>query len=248
MHVGFETTHRQRDWYGDGGRYGTAMAVLVGDVAFAIAGRLVADLPAGARLVWHDLVRDLTVGQYLDVTGGAGGIRDVSYASRVARLKTGAYTVERPLQLGAALVAGREATTSEAVAAAYSAYGRPVGEAFQLRDDLLGVFGDPALTGKPVGDDLRAGKPTMLVAFAQARCTDADAALLRGLGTEELDDATVAAIADLLERCGARWYVERRIARLVSEATHALDEAPVAPAVTAHLRAVAEGLARPDGW
>ena len=104
---------------------------------------------------------EVTVGQYLDVLTQATGDTSLERAGKVARFKSAKYTVERPLLLGAALAdAGPE------VQAAYSAYGLPLGEAFQLRDDVLGVFGDPEQTGKPAGDDLREGKRTYLVAAA----------------------------------------------------------------------------------
>ena len=103
------------------------------------------------------------MGQYLDVLGTARAGTDLASARRIARYKSGKYTIERPLHLGAAL-AGR----GDELAAALSAYGDPLGEAFQLRDDILGTFGDSERTGKPVGDDLREGKPTPLLAEATA--------------------------------------------------------------------------------
>src|SRR5690606_22876562 len=133
--------------------FGEGAAILVGDLAHAYADGLLGDVPADVRAVWNDLRLELNMGQYLDLLGTARADRDRALARRIARYKSGKYTVERPLHLGAAL-AGRLGDLREPL----SAYGEPLGEVFQLRDDMLGAFGDPARTGKPVGHDLREGK------------------------------------------------------------------------------------------
>ena len=120
--------------------------------------------PTEVAAIWNELRVELNVGQYLDVLGTARGDTDLPRARRIARYKSGKYTIERPLHVGAAL-AGRY----DELHAALSAYGDPLGEAFQLRDDMLGAFGEETVTGKPVGDDLREGKPTPLLAVATAR-------------------------------------------------------------------------------
>jgi geranylgeranyl diphosphate synthase type I len=157
----------------------------------------------------------------------------------VARYKTAKYTIERPLQLGAELAgAGR------AVIAAYTAYGVPLGEAFQLRDDILGVFGDPAETGKPAGDDLREGKRTVLAAMAGERADAAQSAVLdRCLGDPALDDAGVAAVREIIESTGVLADVERMVADRADEAVAALDagqlDATAVEALTGLARAAA---------
>jgi len=139
-------------------------------------------------------------------------------ASTVARYKSAKYTVERPLLLGAAI-----ADAPDRIRTAYSGYGLPLGEAFQLRDDILGVFGDPAQTGKPAGDDLREGKRTYLVAAAvSAADPPARAALLAGLGDPELDEARVVALREIIDGTGALARTERRIAELTRQALDAL--------------------------
>jgi geranylgeranyl diphosphate synthase type I len=143
-------------------------------------------------------------------------------ARRIERYKSGKYTVERPLHLGAAL-AGR----LDELQAPLSAFGLPLGEAFQLRDDILGVFGDPARTGKPVGDDLREGKLTPLIAAAATRARGADARMLARLGESELTDADIAALQGVLIDTGARAEIEATIERLVAEALDALTRLPV---------------------
>ncbi len=177
---------------------------------------------AAARRVFDELRIELSVGQYLDLVGTAGGSRDAAAARRIERYKSGKYTVERPLHLGAAL-AGRLDELDESL----SRFGLPLGEAFQLRDDLLGVFGDPEVTGKPVGDDLREGKLTPLVAAAAARARGADARLLARLGDPSLRDEDVAALQGVLVATGARAEIEETIERLVDDALRALADVPV---------------------
>jgi geranylgeranyl diphosphate synthase type I len=164
IHRRFIDLHHEAGWHGEARRFGEGSAILVGDFAFVYADVLMASAPAVARPVFDELRIELCVGQYLDLAATAAGGRDPGQARRIEWYKSGKYTVERPLHLGAAL-AGR----LHDLRAPLSAVGLPLGEAFQLRDDLLGVFGDPAVTGKPVGDDLREGKLTPLVASAASR-------------------------------------------------------------------------------
>ena len=179
-------------------------------------------------------------GQYLDVLAQARGRFDAAEAVRVARLKTGKYTVEGPLLLGAAL-----ADAAPEVRAALSAYALPVGEAFQLRDDVLGVWGDPAETGKPAGDDLREGKHTLLVAVAMRRADADQAALLRReLGDRTLDAAGLHRLRAALVATGALDEVERRIARRTAQARAVLRDAPLPDDARAALDRLALASAR----
>ncbi len=170
------------------------------------------------------------MGQWIDVVGAAHGDRSPERARWVATFKSGRYTVERPLHLGAAL-AGRPD-----LADSYSAFGEPLGEAFQLRDDVLGVFGDPTETGKPVGDDLREGKPTLLLALGSQRSEGCERDLLGRAGSADLTDAEVAAMAAVLDRCGARDAVEREIDLLVERAVEALGRCYIEPEARDALR------------
>jgi geranylgeranyl diphosphate synthase type I len=166
---------------------------------------------------------EVTVGQYLDVLTQATGDTSVERAGKVARYKSAKYTVERPLLFGAAL-AGAPVALMEA----YSGFGLPLGEAFQLRDDVLGVFGDPARTGKPAGDDLREGKRTYLVAAAYAALDDEGRAELdAGLGDQGLDDQRVTRLRALIEASGALDRTEERIAVLTATALATLEAADV---------------------
>jgi geranylgeranyl diphosphate synthase, type I len=180
--------------------------------------------------VFTELRIEVNVGQYLDLVGTARGRVDEGTARRISRFKSGKYTVERPLHLGAAL-AGR----LDELAAPLSGYGLPLGEAFQLRDDLLGVFGDDEVTGKPVGEDLREGKPTLLYAMAAGRVSGADAAVLARYGAPDLDDDEVASLQDVLLSCGAVEAVEAAIDRLVAEAVEALGGADLEPTASGAL-------------
>jgi geranylgeranyl diphosphate synthase type I len=222
IHEHFITRHHDAAWRGEGRRFGEGAAILVGDFAFVYADQLFRAAPPVARVVFDELRVELCVGQYLDLVGTASASSDATQASRIARYKSGKYTVERPLHLGAAL-AGR----LEELAEPLSAVGLPLGEAFQLRDDLLGVFGDASVTGKPVGDDLREGKLTPLVAFAARRADAAGARLLSLLGRPDLDESEVAALQSFLVECGARDEVERAIERLVEQSLTALTSAPI---------------------
>jgi len=224
IHRRFMTRHDTQRWRGETRRYGEGAAILVGDFAFVYADILLRSVPPVARPIFDELRVELCVGQYLDLEGTASGSSDPVQAERIERYKSGKYTVERPLQLGAAL-AGR----LDELAAPLSAFGLPLGEAFQLRDDILGVFGDTAITGKPVGDDLREGKLTPLVATAAARATGSASRMLGQLGRADLDEAEIAGLQAVLVDTGAVDDVERGIERLVAQALDALSVAPIAP-------------------
>jgi geranylgeranyl diphosphate synthase type I len=162
-------------------------------------------------------------------------------ARRIARYKSGKYTVERPLHLGAALQ-GRLDDLAEPL----SAYGLPLGEAFQMRDDILGTFGDPALTGKPVGEDLREGKPTPLLAITTARTGAEGAELLDRVGSPELGADEVAAIQTLMIETAALEETERLVDELAAEAVTALDRAALTGEARAALTELAAFVAHRD--
>jgi geranylgeranyl diphosphate synthase type I len=241
VHRQFIAAHDRRHGQGEARRYGEGVAILVGDFAFVYADVLMADMGDAARQVYDELRIELCVGQYLDLVGTAGDGYDPVQAGRIGRYKSGTYTVERPLHLGAAM-AGR----SDELAGAFSAFGLPLGAAFQLRDDLLGVFGDASVTGKPVGDDLREGKLTPLTAAAHARAIGADAELLTRIGAVDLADDEVRALQDLLVRVGANDEIEARIEMLVAEALTALDAAPITDEAAQSLAELAVYIARRD--
>jgi geranylgeranyl diphosphate synthase type I len=241
IHAAAIDVHRQRGWRGEARRFGEGAAILVGDLAFVYADMLFGEAAPAARRVFDELRVELCIGQYLDLVGTAGGSNDPAQADRIERYKSGKYTVERPLHLGAAL-AGRYGE----LAPPLSAVGLPLGEAFQLRDDLLGVFGDEAVTGKPVGDDLREGKLTPLVAVAAARADAAGTRLLTRVGRPGISDADVEALQELLVTTGARDDVEHSIERLVDEALARLAEVPLTPEARVALEELATFVAWRD--
>ncbi|MGI8793084.1 MAG: polyprenyl synthetase family protein [Acidimicrobiales bacterium] len=219
VHTDFEAQHGSAAWKGEGRRFGEGVAILVGDLAFVYADLLLHGAPQEAINVFTELRLEVNIGQYLDLLGTARGRGTPEAARRICQYKSGKYTVERPLHLGAAL-AGR----LHELEAGLSAYGMPLGEAFQLRDDLLGAFGDQTLLGKPVGDDLREGKPTALVAIARQRASPAQIELLdRELGRVDLDEGAIEAIQHILSSTGAANEVEAQISALVDQALVALE-------------------------
>jgi geranylgeranyl diphosphate synthase, type I len=221
-HLAFGDRHTDSTWRGEPRRFGEGVAILIGDLAHVYADRLLSTAPSAVLAVWDELRVELNVGQYLDILGTARGDTDLEGARRIARYKSGKYTIERPLHLGAAL-----ADRLDDLEAPLSAYGDPLGEAFQLRDDVLGAFGETAVTGKPVGDDLREGKPTPLLAMAVAKANTAQMAVLDEVGQPDLSRDAVARIQSVLHDTGAVAEIEASIDALTTEAIVAITEATI---------------------
>jgi geranylgeranyl diphosphate synthase, type I len=233
LHREFGGQHRRHGWAGDPDSYGRSMALLTGDLAFATASRLAATLPAPALRAWRRMVDELVIGQFLDLAGAARQDRSDEVACTTTLLKSGRYTVTGPLSLGAALGGLPELPSG------LSRYGDLVGEAFQLSDDLLGVFGDPRRTGKPVGEDLASGKPTQLLAYAADMLPPRGQALLALVGTPALTRTDVAELTSELIRCGARDRVTRKVRHNVEVACALVDGAALPPRVAAALQSLA---------
>ena len=225
-HLVFADEHRSTGRRGESRRFGDGVAILLGDLALVASdeemSHALAGLPAPvartARTVFDLMRTEVTMGQYLDLVAQTmpwgDPVDDERRAREVVRTKAARYSVEHPLVLGAAL-----AGADDDALAGCRAVGLPLGEAFQLRDDLLGVLGDPTTTGKPAGDDLREGKRTVLVARALARAAAAgdtitQTALSRGVGDPGLDADGVAELTALLVRTGAVAEVESLIDEL----------------------------------
>ncbi|MBY0442145.1 MAG: polyprenyl synthetase family protein [Mycobacteriaceae bacterium] len=230
-HVKFATLHHHRGWQGQPQQFGTSAAILLGDLAIAWAD----DIVGGARLaldahrrvqrVWADIRTEMLGGQYLDLVAEASGAESLGAALAVNTFKTASYTVSRPLQLGLAA-----ATDRPDIHAAFHEFGTDLGIAFQLRDDVLGVFGEPAVTGKPAGDDLRSGKRTVLVAEAMALADKSDplaANLLRTSMGTAMTDSRLHELRDMIKAVGALAAVEDRIALLTQRALDTLAAAPI---------------------
>jgi geranylgeranyl diphosphate synthase type I len=227
-HRAFEAEHRAAGWRGDPEQYGAAAAILLGDLLLGWAEDMLRRSGFGpeetaAGMALFELCRnEVIAGQFLDVSVQARGRADVDTAMTVLRYKSAKYSIERPLHIGAGL-----AGASDAQIAQLTRFGLPLGEAFQLRDDLLGVFGDPEETGKPAGDDLAEGKRTVLVALALDAAPPAAAQRLdAALGTP-LSPADVDELRGIIEDSGARAQVEEVIGSLADHAVEALRSADV---------------------
>ncbi|MAT05467.1 MAG: polyprenyl synthetase [Acidimicrobiaceae bacterium] len=227
-HTVFADIHREAGWSGESRRFGEGIAILIGDLAFVYSDQLLRDANATAWSIWNELRVELNVGQVLDILGSVSGVRDVAQAERICRYKSGKYTIERPLHLGAALA---DPDRFRELEDGLSAYGLPLGDAFQMRDDVMGAFGDESATGKPVGGDLREGKPTPLLARAIANATPDQLAVLARVGAADLTDAEVAAAQQTIVDTGALADLEATIEQRTAAALDALaaldiDEAP----------------------
>lgn len=242
-HVRFAALHRERGWRGSPERFGMSAAILLGDLALSWADDIVLGLELAAdarrrvRRVWADIRTEVVGGQYLDIVAEAGAAESIASAMNVDTYKTACYTVARPLQLGVAAAADRPEVQD-----AFAEFGTDLGVAFQLRDDVLGVFGDPEVTGKPSGDDLRSGKRTVLLAEAMELADKSDplaANLLRTSIGAQLTDAQVDELRGAIESVGALAAAEQRIAALTERALGTLAAAPIKAAAKTALAELA---------
>ncbi|MEJ6014253.1 polyprenyl synthetase family protein [Corynebacterium sp. H127] len=243
VHRRVEANHNISGWVGDAADFGTGVAILIGDLALSWAEEMLqrSGLSDAAlrrvRAPWSAMKTEVIAGQILDITAESSANERADIAEKVNRFKTAAYTIERPLHIGAAL-----ADAPAPLVDAYRAFGHDIGIAFQLRDDLLGVFGDPNITGKPAGDDLREGKRTVLLAEALRRA-DADApahatALRTGIGATD-DPQQLAALARIIAELGADDVVEKRIAELTETGLQHLEGTELSEEVRLKLRELA---------
>jgi geranylgeranyl diphosphate synthase type I len=219
IHRHFESVHVQEQLDGFAPQYGLSAAVLLGDLALVWSDQmlntagLTTEQYARVMPFYNEMRVELMAGQFLDIHEQTQKDTSVDRSMKIARYKSGKYTIERPLHLGAAMT-----TASEDVTNALSAYGLPLGEAFQLRDDLLGVFGDPSVTGKPAGDDLREGKRTVLIAMTKERQSESQRETARKyVGKTDIDAAGVAILQEIIESTGARAELEATIDRLTEQ-------------------------------
>ena len=240
-HKQFEALHASESLRGDAEKFGEGAAILIGDLALSWADELLYssgldfDQLQRAKGVYDVMRTELMAGQFLDLLEQARGNADFARATNVIRYKSAKYTIERPLLMGAAI-----GMASPDISNALSSYGLALGEAFQLRDDVLGVFGDQATTGKPAGDDLREGKETVLIAYARERGDDhTRAALAQSLGNAALDAAAVDELRHLLTDCGALAAVEDHIEAMFLRAEDALQEPTLNSDATEALRSLA---------
>jgi len=228
IHKLFQSLHDDQSYEGNSERFGLASAILLGDLALVWADRLLVESGISreefisAQEVFSDMRDELMAGQYLDVLEGALATTSVERSLKVARFKSGKYSIERPLHFGAAL-AGKPDFNE-----VYSRFGLPLGEAFQLRDDLLGVFGDPKITGKPAGDDIREGKRTVLIAITMENADQSQRnTMTSALGNSQLSEDDVAQVQEIIVKTGARDDVEKLITDLTQESISALQQSPI---------------------
>jgi geranylgeranyl diphosphate synthase type I len=240
-HTVFSADHTAGDWKGEARRFGEGVAILVGDLAFVYADELMRGVSPAVWSVWNELRIELNVGQFLDILGSVRNERRREKTERICRYKSGKYTIERPLHLGALLAAPHRA---DELVPALSRYGLPLGDAFQMRDDVMGAFGDTAVTGKPVGDDLREGKPTPLLSRAFAAASPAERAVLDRVGQPGMSDAEIARVQQVIIDTGALADLESHIATLADEAIRAMDSAPVTAEARDELIALAHYVSR----
>ncbi|RZT61182.1 geranylgeranyl diphosphate synthase type I [Leucobacter luti] len=253
VHRLFGAMHRQHGWRGSADHFGLAGAILLGDLLQSWADELMQaacdatpdrDAARRAREHFNRMRSEVAVGQYLDVLEEqqpefAGHAEQLERSTRVLVFKSAKYSVEAPILIGAAL-AGASAELESALAD----FGLPVGVAFQLRDDQLGVFGDEELTGKPIGDDLIEGKRTVLVALARENLPVTQRRIFDDLLGTELDAEQVAILQRTIRESGAVERVEEMISRNIERATDALTGAPIRGDAAAQLTELAERAAR----
>ncbi|MFC0863211.1 polyprenyl synthetase family protein [Sphaerimonospora cavernae] len=239
-------SHRGADVSGEpaGPSFGQAAAILLGTLTLAWSDELLSGCGAepsrlrAAHALFDRLRTEVIAGQYLDILAQSRGPATVEEALTVVRYKTAKYTVERPLQIGGAL-----AGAAPSLLDLYSRFGLPLGEAFQLRDDVLGMFGDPAETGKPVLDDLREGKHTILMAHARQRASGSDALHLSTWhGNPQLTEERAAELRQIVIDTGALAHVETMIGERAGEALRVLAAAPIEPYVKEGLAALTDRL------
>ena len=226
IHRHFESMHVQEELEGFAPAYGLATAVLLGDLALVWSNQMLNESGLSPRafshtLPIHDEMRvELMAGQFLDILEQTQKTTDLDRSIKVARYKSGKYTIERPLHIGAVL----SERHSPELLNVLSGYGLPLGEAFQYRDDLLGVFGDSTLTGKPTGDDLREGKRTVLIALTDLASTDAmRQESKKYFGSPHLDADGIQILQEMIITSGAKEKLESMIEQLTDTALRSAE-------------------------
>jgi geranylgeranyl diphosphate synthase type I len=250
VHKRFEALHSSSGWAGSDERFGVAGSVLVGDLMLGwsseIFGTALLNAPsfevsAACRDEFSRMRVEVMAGQYLDIVEENAAVTRsvegaVGRANKVILYKSAKYSIEAPLLIGAAFAGANPDQLRQ-----LSEFGVPLGMAFQLRDDVLGVFGDPSVTGKPAGDDLREGKRTVLVGYTRASLSNSVGKLFdEMLSSRELTDEQVGFLQQTIIGSGALEKVERTISELAEQAMAALNRIPLEPQAMAHLKTMAE--------
>lgn len=232
-HMKYSAEHKSRRWHGESWRFGESVAILAGDLALVYADRFMPTVSAEADRLWAEMRAELILGQYMDVRAAADLTVDPELSRWIAQVKSGHYTIHRPLVVGAT-VAGRPE-----LAGTFEEFGVSVGEAFQLRDDLIDVFGESEVTGKPTGLDLERHKMTLLMALATQRDPR-----IRELVAAPVSDSD--GLRNLFESSGVRADIEAAIDRLVEQGCAAVRRAPIGREWQDELVAMARAVAYRD--
>ena len=229
-HVMYTEMHRDRGWQGSSTHFGESVAILLGDLAQTYSLELYSsvdlapEVASEFRRQYSLMCQEVVLGQYLEMTAGYREHLEEDELLRVLRMKSGRYSVERPVQLGYLLARAPEATRQ-----ALTVYGLKMGEAFQLQDDLLGMFGDAKTVGKPVGADLEEGKFTLLIHHALRHLSEPDRIALRAaLGNPEVEAEEVMRLQGLIEASGARKKVQEMVDERLIQAREALSTVDLA--------------------
>lgn len=243
-HKAFEGLYKAKKLRGDGSQFSLSAAVLTGDLAAAFAENVLTNSPfpqeriKRARWFFDQMKAQVIAGEYLDVLGGYKKRLSEEEVLNVLEYKTAKYTVERPLQIGA-MLAGAEVEILEA----FTAYGIPLGQAFQLQDDILGTFGDPTELGKPVNSDIREGKKTVLIAKAYEWAESYQKKILdEVLGNQESSKSEIDKVREIIYKVGAYDYAVRLSHKLIEQAKDALNSAKLEEEGKDYLLAAADYL------
>jgi len=243
-HVMYTDLHRERGWQGSSDHFGESVAILLGDLAQTYSLELFSSVDLASevasefRVQFSNMCQEVVLGQYLEMTAGYREHLEEDELLRVLRMKSGRYSVERPVQLGYLLARAPEATRQ-----ALTIYGLQMGEAFQLQDDLLGMFGDAETVGKPVGADLVEGKFTLLIHHAMRHLSETDgAALQRALGDPSLGQDEVMRVQRMIETSGARQKVQDMVDKRLAQAREALSAVDLAEEGAAFLEGLIDYL------
>ena len=222
IHREFESLHRNEGRAGNPQQYGAAAAILLGDLALVWSAKMLhtsgvsREILFSALPIYDELRIELMAGQFLDVDEQTAHTSSIERSRKIARYKSGKYTIERPLHFGATMA------QSENLFSKYTSYGIPLGEAFQLRDDILGVFGESSITGKPTGDDLLEGKRTALIAKAfELGSASTAMSLTTVLGNRKASEESVSKAKQIIIDTGAKSFIEELIEDLTNQALEA---------------------------
>lgn len=248
VHKRFEAQHQKLGLAGSAAAYGSASAILAGDLCLSLSEECfseIENLPKEARVIFNRMRTQVMAGQYLDVLEESAGpsydpTEAVKRARTIVRFKSAKYSTENPFLLGGAL-AGANGELLES----YSAFALPLGEAFQLRDDVLGVFGDAEVTGKPTGGDLLEGKRTELIAHALLLSTDEEREFIQSrLGAVDMSAEEVSCLSNILRDSGALKATENSISELSDQSRRALKELPISPRAHAGLQQLSDAVTK----